>query len=422
MQRVAWVLLLGWLVGCGGTPIPTVTAEATKPKAVVVPAEVELLFDRGELTSAIELLSMLIEKTPRDESLYSLRATAHHRLGHHNDALADLDQAISLSDRDANLFNNRGFIRLGLQQFQAALQDFDKALELAPRYTNVFNNRGLLFIAQGKFTEAIEQFNRALEIDDQYIDAYNNRGFAEFQSDQIGQALDDFNVALQLNPEYVNAYNNRGLLRARAGDFENALIDFTQAMMIEPLNPKYYEHRRDLYQKQGAYDKAVADDRKIVWLVEYHQLTAEIAASTDPAIELTQRAKHFMKIDEQEKALDDLNRAVSLDPTFVDALVARANVHLSQKSMDKAKADAEASLAITAKTEAYSILGDVFLDLGDYDRAIENFARARRIDASVADAYYAKSKSLAKQGQQEQAQDNLQQALALDPDVESRLR
>jgi tetratricopeptide (TPR) repeat protein len=337
-------------------------------------------------------------------------------------ALSDIDRAIELNPNDAKHFNNRGFMRMGMEQFQAALVDFDKAIELAPRYKNAFNNRGLLFIAQKRFEDAIVQFNRAIEIDDQYLDAYNNRGFAETESGQAAKALDDFNVVIELNPKYVNAYNNRGLLLAQAGDYENALLDFTRAMMLDPMNPKYYEHRQEVYRKQGEYRKAMDDEKKYDWLVEYHLLTAEIAAATNPVDELIQRAEHFLEINDLDKAVDDLNRALSLDAKSSQALVIRAGIFLKQKSPATAQADAEAALAIAPSEQAYSILGDVFLGRGDYDRAIEYFARAHRIDESVADAYYGKSKLLESQGQSEQAKTNLEQALALDPDVERRLR
>ena len=239
---------------------------------------------------------------------------------------------------------------------------------------------------------------------------------------QIEQALDDFNVAIQLNPKYVNAYNNRGLLRAQAGDFENAVIDFTQAMMLDPLNPKYYQHRAEVYLQQGAADKAVADERKIVWLIQLHEFGSRIAGSQRPFHDLTQRARHYLDVNDFENALKDLDRAIALAPQSAEALSARANLHLRKKSMQNAKADAVASLAIEPNQEAFSVLGDVFLSQRDYDKAIENFANARRVDPSVAEAYYAKSKALAAQGEHEKAKDTLQQALVLDPDVESRLR
>ena len=422
MRRFVCVIFLGWIIGCGGVKSAPSTVQDAPVQEITVPAEVAPFFERGELAQAVEALTAMINKQPQDVTLYSLRATAHHRLGNDDQALADLDHAITLDGQDARLFNNRGFVRLGMEQFPAAISDFDKATELAPQFTNAYNNRGLLYIAQQRYNDAIVDFNRAIEIDNRYIDAYNNRGFAELEAGQIERALDDFNVAIQLNPKYVNAYNNRGLLRAQAGDFENAVIDFTQAMMLDPLNPKYYQHRSEVYLLQGASDKAVADERKIVWLIQLHEFGAKIAASPRPAHSLTQRARHFLDVNDFESAFNDLNRAVSLDAQSAEALSARSNLHLLKKSMKDAKADAEASLAIEPNQEAYSVLGDVFLSLGDYDKAIENFANARRVDPRVAEAYYAKSKALAAQGQAEKASDTLQQALVLDPDVESRLR
>jgi tetratricopeptide (TPR) repeat protein len=127
-------------------------------------------------------------------------------------------------------------------------------------------------------------------------------------------------------------------------------------------------------------------------------------------------------MNDRENALTDLNRAITLDPRSAVALSARADVHFREKMFEQARADAEISLAIEPSHEAFSVLGDVFLRLGEYDRAIENFARARRVDSSVAEAYFARSKELAEKGDMEQAQSSLQQALVLDPDVESRLR
>ena len=107
---------------------------------------------------------------------------------------------------------------------------------------------------------------------------------------------------------------------------------------------------------------------------------------------------------------------------LADALATRAVVHLRLKSTEAAKSDAEAALKIDAIEDAFSVLGDVYLGMGNYDKAIENFAQARRIDESVAEAYYARSKILKENGQVEKARDSLNQALVLDPDIESRLR
>lgn len=415
-------------IGCGvqsSKPVAvnqtTVTDDSIE-KEIPVPTEVEVLYARGEIAQAIEVLTGMIARSPQDPNLYYLRSNALHQIKHTTNALADIDRAIELDSQNAKFFNNRGFIRLHAKQFSKAMSDFDRAIELAPRYKHAFNNRGLLHIAQSQYTEAIAEFNKALLIDGRYVDALNNRGFAEFELKQTARALDDFNIAIELNPEYVNAWNNRGLLRARAGDYENAALDFTQAMMIDPLNPKYYEHRQDVYRRLGDFQRVVGDNDKIEWLIEYHQLTADIAAASKPTMELVRRAEHYVRVENFDKALDDLNRAITIDPASVDALLSRANVQLQQKAYSDAVTDAQTAVAVTSKVEAYSILGDAFLGLKDYDRAIENYNRAKRIDTNVAEAYYGYSKVLRKQGDVEQAKFNLEQALALDPEVEDRLR
>jgi tetratricopeptide (TPR) repeat protein len=423
----AWMLLLGFVVGCGTSTSPDVanvmgSRGEGAVKEAAIPREVAPLLEKGAFAQAVEALTAMIEKSPRDDALFSLRASANHRLGQNGLAIADMDQAILLNPRDARLYNNRGFMRLALEQYQPAQADFDKAIELAPAYKNALNNRGLLQVAQSRFDEAILEFNRALEIDDRYLDAYNNRGFAELQLGQIAKALTDFNVVIDLDPNYVNGYTNRGLLRAEAGDYENAAIDFTQAMMLDPLNPKYYVHRRDIYRKQGEYRKAIEDEKKILWLEEYHLLTAEIAASRRPVEELIERAEHFFRVQNYEKALEDLNRALEFDGQSARALVVRAGVHLKRKALRDAQTDAEAALAVLPTDEAHSILGEILLELGDYDRAIENFVRARRTDETVAEAHYGKAKKLEAEGQLDKAKSSLDQALALDPDIEARLR
>lgn len=419
----AWmlVLLLGTIIGCGGNTANK-TVSTSPVKEISVPEEVSALFERGELAHAVETLTLLIKQSPNDENLLAVRATAHHRLGHFQEAIADLDRAIAIKGDDAKLYNNRGFIRLGMGDHDPALADFDKAAELSPDYVNVYNNRGLLLISQQRYAAAITQFNRAIQIDNRYVDAYNNRGFAEFEAGHIEEALDDFNLALQLNPDYVNAYNNRGLLRARVGDNKNAIVDFTRAMMLDPLNPKYYEHRCEVYQAQGIFDAATEDDNKVERLIEYQALTAKVARAVNPVEALVERGKFFLANGDFDKAFADLDRALAMNPRSAAALAARSAVHWQQQSILDAKTDAEASLSVQPTQEAYSVLGEIYLNQKDYDRAIENFANARRVDPKVAEAYYGRAQLLARQGRDELAKDNLERALALDPDIEDRLR
>ncbi len=422
MRHSVWLLSIAMVLGCQGQSASPPVAGNGGSGNDGVPAEVASLIERGEAEQALSKLDELLAQKPREAVLYSVRASVQHRLGRNDEAIVDLNRAIELNDKDARFHNNRGFVLLGMQQFPEALQDFNRATELDPDYPSAFNNRGLLFIAQGRYSEAIEQLDQALKFDPNYVDAYNNRGFAALQAGHLGTALADFNTAMKINPKYVNAYNNRGLLRTRAGDLENAVIDFTEAMMLDPLNPKYYQHRREVYLRLSAFDKAGADEQKYVWLEQLSRLNALVVKNPGDSEVLVQRARHHLKADSDDKALRDLDRAITINARSASALTLRAGLRVRWREFSQALSDAEAALAIEPSQEAFSARGDACLGLKEYDRAIESFAQARRFDPAVAEAYYRKSQILQTSGESEQAAESLQHALALDPDIQDRLR
>ena len=423
MRHTIWLLLGALVVGCQSqSASPPLASGSGGSGHDGVPAEVATLIEKGEAEQAIAKLGELIGQQPREAMLYSVRATVRHRLGRHDEAIADLSRAIELNGKDARFFNNRGFVRLGMQQFAEALQDLNRATELNPEYPNAFNNRGLLFIAQSRYSEAIEQLDQALKFDPDYVDAYNNRGFAAMQTGQLETALADFNTAMKINPKYVSAFNNRGLLRARAGDLENAVLDFTEAMMLDPFNPKYYQHRREVYLKLSAFDKAGADELKFAWLDQLARLNDQIHKHPTDSEALVQRARHHLKHEDDDKAIRDLDKALAVNARSASALIVRAGIRVRWKEYAQALSDAEAALAIEPSQAAFSARGDACLGLREYDRAIESFAQARRFDPAVAEAYFRKSQVLQTSGQSEQAAETLKHALALDPDIQDRLR
>jgi tetratricopeptide (TPR) repeat protein len=87
-----------------------------------------------------------------------------------------------------------------------------------------------------------------------------------------------------------------------------------------------------------------------------------------------------------------------------------------------ALSDADAALKIEPSQEAQSLRGDAFLALKEFDKAITCYEESRRIDAAVAEAYYRKAKIQQASGQEDAAKETLERAVALDPDVEDRLR
>lgn len=416
-----WIwLLLPLLFGCQSRSLTTATPQP--PRDLPAVAEALQLLQEGRLDEGLERISAAIEEHPEEGRLYGARATLHHRAGLNNEALDDLNRALASSPNDAQLYNNRGFVLLSLQRFDEAQRDLERAMELDPQSASACNNRGLVSLARGKYRDAIDWFSRALAVQSDHVDALNNRGFAWMQMGRLEYAYADLNQALRINPKYVNALHNRGLLKARAGEREEAIVDFTEAMLLDPQNPKYFEHRGKVYALLGKTDEARADQRMVEWLVRLHELNRAVASQPRNASVWTERAQHYWDHGDETKAGADVKRALELNPQHAGAIMLQARLWMAAKQYDDALAITERALESEEAQGAWSLRGDAFFALGKYDEALECFTNAKRFDAAVAEVHFRKSQALAAQGESEAAEQQLELARELDPEVENRLR
>ena len=418
-RRIAFLLALAML-GCQSKSERPAAHSTASPDSPVI-AEALSLLEQGEIASGIDLLDAAILGSPNEARLYGARATLHHRAGQMSLAMKDLDRALELTPDDAQLLNNRGFLRLSLQQFDSAVADLDRALERQPGYSSASNNRGLVSLALGNEREAVEWFSRALAESPEYVDAWNNRGFAWMQLGRWEDAIADLNHALRLSPKYVNALHNRGLLKARVGERQSAILDFTEAMMLDPYNPRYYEHRGQVYALLGRPDEARADALMLDWLLKLEVLNRTVTAQPRNAAAWAKRAWHYQEHGDEARARHDLAQAVKIDPRQSTVMVMQARLAMSERRYADVLQFTAEILDSDDGAAAASVRGDAFLAQGRYDEALACYASARRFDGSVAEAYFRKSQALASQGDSAAAQEQLDLAQGLDPDIAERL-
>lgn len=425
---VCWAgLCCGVMAGCSGgdAPQPALPALSISQPPQPVPAastKAASLLNQGDLQAALAQASRGIQAASQSAQAYETRAAVHHKLGQFNEALADFSKAIELDASSARLLNNRGFLLLSLERYDAALTDLDAAIKLAPTYANAHNNRGLLQIAQGRYRQAVIDLDRALQADPNYVDAYNNRGFAQMQLARWDRALADFNRALSLDPKGANALANRGVVKQNMGDATGAIVDFTEAMLLEPDNPKYYLHRREAYLIQGEFDQAQADAQKVVVLQELFSLKTRIAAAPKSPEPYLARGRFFQNRKDTSRALDDFTKAVELAPERDDVRLELAALLRDTNDLAAAMKECDTVLARSSDQRAFSIRGDCRMQLEDLDGALADFEAAKRLDNTVAEAYFLKGQALSRSGDSAGAQHYLSQAESLNPDIKAQQR
>jgi tetratricopeptide (TPR) repeat protein len=371
----------------------------------------------GRYLKSNEYLSQSIGLDPENAFLYNRRARIYLKLRQFAHALADFAAAVRLDTDNSKLRNERALFLLSRGNTQQAIEDLNHAIELSPEFPEAHNNRGLIYVARKNYSLAIENFSAALRLRSDYTDALNNRGFSYLQSGQTEKAVLDFDEAIKLKPNDVNAWNNRGMLFLQSEEYEKAVHDFSEAIRRNLYNPQFYLLRRQAFLKLEKFEEARADAAKVESLGELANLNQRIAHESADPKRYVDRGKYWSEAREWKRALADFDRAIQLNSQLAVAYSSRAAVHLKQENFKKAIADCVLAIAIEPHQEAFSIRGDAHHKSGNYELAIEDYAEAKRIDGTVAQAYFLRSQELQETGEQEQATQALEQALALDPSL-----
>lgn len=222
----------------------------------------------AKLAEATPVYDKLIEKTPAEGRLYTLRASCHWALGDTKSALADYDRAIELGYVESHAFASRGLFHSAIGNYPEAVDDFTTAIEKDPKDDVPLLNRASVFMATGEYESAVEDYqkaaklrpdnptvhtqlavahkllgkldlavkdyDKAIELQEQDVSAWMGRGFVRFQLQQHREAIEDFSRVIELSPKTAVAFNNRGYNRQLLGEEAKALEDFSQAIELAP--------------------------------------------------------------------------------------------------------------------------------------------------------------------------------------------
>jgi tetratricopeptide (TPR) repeat protein len=371
------------------TKLPTIEQYAQAVQQLIQRANTAV--NSGKYSTAIESLSQAIGITAEDASLFRMRADVYALQGENANARADFSTAVRLSPSDPDLYNYRGYFLMSQGLNGEARADFDKAVELNPRHTAALNNRGLMTLAVQSFKEAEADFTRAIESDRKSADAWNNRGFARMKMEQYDAALKDIKQAIQLNENYVTAWNNCGLIAMQQKKYDEAEAAFSRAVELAPMDSRWLNHRRAARIKLNRFADAQRDAQTIEWLNEFNLLTQQASRNARDPEAWMLRGRHLMKGEHFEAAIQDFSRAISVKPGNPDALFARAVAWVKTGDIQKAMVDCDESLVTRPTQEAYSLRGDLWSRMENWDQAIEDFESARRFDEQVAVAYEMRS-------------------------------
>jgi len=311
--------------------------------------------------------------------------------GQYDKAVASYDEALTAPEIadfiEASIYSDRGVAKWRLNQTKEAIEDFNKSIQLSPENAAVYNNRGNALMDLGHPDEAVKDFDRAVALSPNYGAAYNNRGNARVALGQYALAFQDFRKAVELMPQSAVPFNGRGMAHAELKRYHAAVRDLSRAISINPKYMAAYHHRADAYLGLGMYREAAADATQVL------TLQPEV---TDPNL-LLLRARAYAGDKKLNPALEDLNKAIEVNPDLVDAYIERGMVFAQARRFDDAIGDLTRAIEIDPQNvKAYAMRASAKLQaeanddaLSDVNQALQlatNDALALRIRGNVYEA------------------------------------
>ncbi len=202
----------------------------------------------GKFQDALADLDALIKRYPGDPALYELRSQVHDRLGHHEQARADMKQAADSPQLDANVCNNLAW---RLATGPAALRDPEQALVLArkavaltPGTAIYLNTLGVAQYRAGQCAEAIATLEKSLAASKGKSDGFDLffLAMARHKLGQIDRARADLNRARRWLREHPNSAGpgwseELNMFQAEAEALLNAALPPLPADVFAPDQP-----------------------------------------------------------------------------------------------------------------------------------------------------------------------------------------
>ena len=167
---------------------------------------------------------------------------------------------------------------------------------------------------------------------------------AFFNESEFQKAIDQYSEAIGLDPGNKYAFWNRGISYGRLGQYHKTLSDHTEALRLDPENEELYFLRGLDYQLLGQYSRAI----------------------------------------------DDYDEAIRLAPRYVFAFSNRGYSHLRLGQFELAiqsYSEAIRLAAIKNKHFYYTHCGDLYEEMGKYQRAVMDYDAAIRSNPLYALAY-----------------------------------
>ena len=345
--------------------LKVVAAEPHHPNANLQLAHLSVAAQQGP--AALKYLDRLPQEDQASPPVAILRASALKLSGQDEAAENLLAQVEKNAGNDPRVSFSIGMAFVDWQRYADAENAFTRALDAAPTNFDILYNLALAAQHAGHFTRALEVYGVALRQRPNDPDCVFNLAAIYTQTGHADEAIVPLMEAHNAAPERADILFALAQASQEIGFYADAATALDQYLKLKPNDDIARRERGFCLIRSAKLDQGLEDLR---WYTQKHPKDAR--GFYELAIAETVR--------ESDKALEDLTRALALDPKFNAARYARGVLYYRLGKTQESIADLE----LVLKTEPDDVdsldaLGQDYMRLDQYTEAAEVLERAFKL-------------------------------------------
>jgi tetratricopeptide (TPR) repeat protein len=292
----------------------------------------------------------------------------HLRAGQYLDAQICCQQALATDSSHADSLNLMGMLSLHAKQYDHAVEWVARALQQAPK-PEYLVTLGSTLQAQGRLEEALKTFDKAVQLKPDAAELWKNLGNVLMALERPADALLSFQHILTLDPRHWEAAYQSAVLFHQLGRLEEAVKHFDLCIRLKPDHTLTLRARARSLRDMNRLEEALQDSERAC------ALDPGDAGACNGVGDILARLP-----DRQDEALQWFDRALELQPDFIQALSNKALVLGQLHRAEEAIASYDHLRSLDPDNAEVDIsLGQLHLLLGDFESGWAGHEARRKI-------------------------------------------
>ena len=292
----------------------------------------------------------------------------HLRAGQYLDAQICCQQALATDSNHADSLNLMGMLSLHAKQYDHAVEWGARALRQMPK-PEYLVTLGTALQSQGRLEEALKAFDKAVQLKPDVAELWKNLGNVLLALERPADALLSFQHILTLDPRHWEAAYQSAVLFHQLERLAEAVEHFDLCNRLKPDHALTLRARARSLRDMNRLKEALQDSQRAC------KLDPGDAGACNGVGDILARLP-----DRQEEALQWFDRALELEPDFLQALTNKALVLGQLHRSEEAIANYRRLRSLDPDNAEVNIsLGHLHLLLGDFESGWAGHEARRKI-------------------------------------------